>query len=307
MKHEKELMVTCFIINREKILELDNTLTNLINENMNNDKLSSIMLSPLLYYSNKLTMPIIISGYLVMATLYLQSVFFMIRQFKNNAESRIYILPYPTVYPYNIEGGSLLWVLHWIWETLCQFAFVQVGCTSDNLFGYYAINIVAQFRVLSYEIEYTNTDNYDEKQIRRFHEYFVIKHHKIIECCEILEYINGPIVLAMTVSTALILCTLIFQVNQMENITMGQMAFLAVYIWYKLMQAFLYAWAGEEIKIANEALRMAVYNSNWENNNTKLNSTYINMLLNQKCISIRACGLVEISAELFAKVLEKID
>ncbi|XP_044013913.1 uncharacterized protein LOC122856283 [Aphidius gifuensis] len=186
-----------------------------------------------------------------------------------------------SVYPYNIEGGSLLWVLHWIWETLCQFAFVQVGCTSDNLFGYYAINIVAQFRVLSYEIEYTNTDNYDEKQ----------------------KYINGPIVLAMTVSTALILCTLIFQVNQMENITMGQMAFLAVYIWYKLMQAFLYAWAGEEIKIANEALRMAVYNSNWENNNTKLNSTYINMLLNQKCISIRACGLVEISAELFAKII----
>lgn len=37
---------------------------------------------------------------------------------------------------------------------------------------------------------------------------------------------------------------------EMESITIGQFAYLAVYMWYKLVQAFLYAWAGEEIKIA---------------------------------------------------------
>ncbi|XP_044015468.1 uncharacterized protein LOC122857390 [Aphidius gifuensis] len=299
------IKIICFIKSREKLLKLDNTLTKLINENINKDKLSSVMLSPILFYANNITMPILISGYLISVTLYSQSALFMIRQLKNNAESRIYILPYPTAYPYHIEGGSLIWALHWTWETLGSFILITVGCTTDNLFGYYTINIVAQFRVLSYEVQYTITENYDNNKMSQYHKYIVAKHHEIVECCELLEYINGPIVLVMTISTALILCTLIFQVRLMETITLGQFAYLGVYIYYKLMQAFLYAWSGEEIKISSEAFQIAVYNSSWENNNNKSNSTFINMLLAQKCMSLKACGLTEISAEMFTKVLNK--
>lgn len=214
VKKYLKFQVVCYNINHDKLLKLDNILAKLKNETMKNDKFSSIMLSPLLYYSNKITIPLIVSGYAIMMTLYSQPALFMIRQFKNNPDSIKYILPYPAVYPYHIEGGSFLWAFHWMWETLIIFIAYTAGCTSDNLFGYYAVNIVAQFRVLSYEIEYTSTENYDNKELRRFHEYIVTKHHEIIECCELLEYINGPIVLSMTISIALILCTLIFQIRQ---------------------------------------------------------------------------------------------
>lgn len=36
----------------------------------------------------------------------------------------------------------------------------------------------------------------------------------------------------------------------METITGQQIAWISIYIWYKLLQAFLYAWLGEEIFMA---------------------------------------------------------
>ncbi|KAF7989158.1 hypothetical protein HCN44_007468 [Aphidius gifuensis] len=292
--------VTSYIYYRNDLLELHNILDTFMDEHIKDDKLASVMIVPLLVFSKKLTIPIIICAYAIMVSLYSQPALFMIKQFINNVQPIKYILPYPTIYPYHIEGGSILWALHWTWETLCNLAFVSVGCSTDNIFAFYSTNIIAQLRVLSYEIE--NSTLEDKKSIK-FYIYIILKHQKIIKCCYLLKNIIGLVVLIMTISTALILCSLTFQISQMETITGQQIAWISIYIWYKLLQAFLYARMGEEIFIANTKFQLAVYNSGWECFNIKSYSYFINMLLIQKPMYLEACGLVEISAQMFAKII----
>lgn len=190
---------------------MHNTLDGFMDEHIKDDKLASVMIVPLLFFSNKLTIPIIICAYAIMVSLYSQPALFMIKQFINNVQPIKYILPYPTIYPYHIEGGSLLWILHWIWETMCNLAFVSVGCSTDNIFAFYSTNIIAQLRVLSYEIKNSTVD---DKNSKIFYKYIILKHQKIIKCCDLLQNIIGQVVLIMTISTALILCSLTFQISQ---------------------------------------------------------------------------------------------
>nr|QNL15038.1 olfactory receptor 94 [Aulacocentrum confusum] len=151
-----------------------------------------------------------------------------------------YILLVPGNYPWTIAPNGFLYRLHYLVESASSIFAIVVSGGIDALFTLYIFQIIGQFRAMSYRITHT----------RAKHEYFCvlrecIKQHEIImRCRDILEKIYGPIILWTMLVNALNLCSQMFDFTQMTNVSIQRAVFFAIYMMFKLVQTFAYAWAG---------------------------------------------------------------
>ncbi|KAF7989175.1 hypothetical protein HCN44_007485 [Aphidius gifuensis] len=290
------LKVVVFIYRRKKLREVEDTMEEILKSQLGkSDELVTTMLGPLDYFAQHISFGIFFFGYAIGTVLYS----FPITPITHTPCTPKYTTN-PTIYPYEIVGGSPLWWAHFAFESILSFVFCSIGTCTDNLFGYYCSHIMSQFRALNYEMENIKLDDQLKNNIKDI----VIKHHKLINCCELLMEIYGEIVIVLLITTALILCCLVFQISQMTQITIGQVIWFTVYICYKLSQALIYAWAGEKVIEESEKFRMAIYTCSWETQYRRDLGKYLIIMMSQRPVSFTACGIVSVDAKLFTSVSE---
>lgn len=201
-----------YIYYRKLYLEIDDILNEIMSEQLTKENVINIMLDPIVYFSTKVSWIIFLSGYGIMSVLFSKPIIFMFKELLNDVQPFKYMLHYPVIYPYKIDN-DLTWIAHFIFESFVSIFFCTVGVSTDNTFGYYASHIMAQLRTLNYEIENINNNN-EKLTFNEKIKTLVVRHKQLIHCCILLQNANGPIVLILSLTTAVILCTLLFQISQ---------------------------------------------------------------------------------------------
>lgn len=193
--------------------EVEDTMEEILQSQLSkSDELVTRMLGPLDYFAKHISLGIFFFGYAIMTVLYSFPIISLVKQHINNVHPMKYTTPYPTIYPYEIVGGSPLWWAHFVFESILSLVFCSIGTSTDNLFGYYCSHIMSQFRALNYEMESIKLGDQLKDNIKDI----VIKHHKLINCCQLLMETYGEIIIGLTITTALILCCLVFQISQVR-------------------------------------------------------------------------------------------
>ncbi|XP_044013915.1 uncharacterized protein LOC122856285 [Aphidius gifuensis] len=272
------LKVISYTYYRDELLELHNTMDSFIDDHIKDDKLASVMIMKKITGQQIAWISIYIWYKLLQAFLYawLGEEIFM-------ANNEFQLAAYKSSWEYyNIKSYSYFTSM-----LLIQKPMYLEAC------GLVEISAQMFAKVTSY-IYYRN----DLLELHNILDTFMDEHIKDDKLASVM--IVPLLVFSKKLTIPIIICAYAIM---METITGQQIAWISIYIWYKLLQAFLYARMGEEIFIANTKFQLAVYNSGWECFNIKSYSYFINMLLIQKPMYLEACGLVEISAQMFAKII----
>ncbi|XP_063975812.1 uncharacterized protein LOC135161818 [Diachasmimorpha longicaudata] len=292
------MKVICYLVHREEIIELNDTINELLRRQQADEKLLSRALSPFKFFK-VLSVLLMSSAFIVVGMYFITPLIIMINQYSHGVKPIRYLLPYPALYPYDIRGGSVLYVLHYVMESYGCFCLFSITASIDNLFALYSSQIIGHLRALTYEMRrFTFKAGY-EKHLQKL----VKIHQRIIRCCKLLQAIHGPIVLSMMLTTAIILCCLIFQISQMKTISMRQIIFIFLYISVKLLQTLIYAWAGTLITTECDNFRNEVYGTGWENLGKKSTRYHVGIILMQRPIRLKACSYTFISVNLFTGIL----
>ncbi|XP_011307733.1 odorant receptor 13a-like [Fopius arisanus] len=292
------MKVICYLVHREKLIELNDTINELLRRQQGDEQLLSRTLSSLRFFK-VLSMLLMWSASIVVGMYFITPLMIMINQYSHGVKPIRYLLPYPAVYPYKILGGSALYALHYAIESYGCLCLFSTTASIDNIFALYSSQIIGQLRALTYEMKrFTFKVGY-EKHLQGLIEV----HRKLIRCCQLLQAIHGPIVLTMMVITAIILCCLIFQISQMKTVSVKQVMFFVVYISVKLLQTLIYAWAGTLITTECDNFRNEVYATGWENLGLKSAGHHVKIILMQRPIRLKACSYTFISMNLFTGIL----
>ncbi|XP_011307734.1 uncharacterized protein [Fopius arisanus] len=292
------MKVVCYLVYRQELKELNDTITELFKRCQGDDQLLLHTLSRFTLFK-VLAILHMCAVFIVLGIYCIMPIIIIIKEYSNGIEPIRYFLPYPAVYPYDVPGGSGLYVLHYAIQGFGCFFLFSTATSIDSIFAIHSSQIIGQLRALSYEMRcFTFRDGY-EKYLQELVEI----HRKLIRCCKLLEVIHGPIVLSMVVTTAIILCCLIFQISQMATISLKQISFFTLYMSVKLLQTWIYALAGTIITTECDNFRNDVYGTRWENSGKKSAGYHVSIILMQRSIYLKACNYTPISMNLFTGVV----
>ncbi|XP_060833001.1 odorant receptor 24a-like isoform X1 [Bombus pascuorum] len=227
----------------------------------------------------------------------------------NNTTNLQYPLPFPASYPWTINS-MLVWQLHYLFDLNIIWNIISVSTGVDGFFSFCLFRISVMLRLLGFEFEMRfSTDEknkankeYEENRKRIFQE-CVNKHALLLKCRDIVQEAYGPVILLMTITSATSLCTLIFQVLQVKGQIVSKIIMCAVFISMKLLQTFLYAWPANVILIESDRFRHKVYFSDWYKHKDTSFAKGFTLILAQRSIVLKACNLMQVSLDLFVKVL----
>nr|UEN71226.1 olfactory receptor 43 [Gregopimpla kuwanae] len=281
----------CLTIYRHRLVEVHGTLASTFSQDLKDRKLQPIVLSPLLsFYRPSLMLSIV--TYTVIVMYWITPPIVIAIQYSRGVDVIKYILPYPTRYPWTINGNSWLYPAHYILDVYAGICLGSFTSSIDSLFGYYVFQISGQLRTLSHRLtSIKSTENYGQV-IREC----AARHQILIRCQKNLECIYGPIVLWMLVTSAIIMCALIFQVSQMNP---GKAVLVVVYIIMKSTQILLYGFFGTFLTNENDKFREAVYATDWAGSGKKCFMTDILIMVTYTPPILRACNLSNISVDMF--------
>ncbi|XP_063975392.1 odorant receptor 13a-like [Diachasmimorpha longicaudata] len=290
--------VMCYLIYREELIDLNDTISEILRKQQQDEQLLSRALSSFTLFK-VLSVLLMCAAFLVLGMYFITPLIIMANQYTHGVTPIRYLLPYPAAYPYHIPGGSALYLLHYVVESYGCFCFFSTSSSTDNLFALYSARIIGHLRALTYEMQHFSFKAEYEKHLQK-----LIKiHRQLMRCCEMLQVIHGPIVLSMMVTTSIILCCIIFQISQMKTISAKQIIFFVVYMCVKLLQTLIYAWAGVLVTTECENFRDVVYSTGWENIGTKTAGYYVRTILMQKPIRLKACSYTFISINVLTGIL----
>ncbi|XP_034934708.1 odorant receptor 4-like [Chelonus insularis] len=168
----------------------------------------------------------------------------------------------------------------------------------DSLFLFYTFLMIGQLREISYCITHIDDkENSAEKAVEKC----VLQYNTLLKCRSNLEKIYGPIILAMIICNAVMLCTLIYQLTQMKTISILKGANFFAFVVTKLLQTFIYSWCGTSLTKESEDYRIAIYSANWYGDKRLMKAIII--MLKQKPLVLTACNFSNVSIDIFTKIL----
>ncbi|XP_044013938.1 odorant receptor 9a-like, partial [Aphidius gifuensis] len=297
------LKIICFAWNRKDAMVLHKTLANYYNDYLNNKNLKNIVLTGLSDV-RRLSITFSILVFLSILTCAFRPIISILIQLVHNDNDTILLTPaMPAKYPWNsTDNGQLIYWITYLFECSAAVCLFVVTCSVDSLFLFYVFQMSGHLRVMSCQLNFHEENiNQNNKIIREC----VIKYGDLIKCRDILQKIYGPIILWMIISSALVICALIFQMAELEKVTVGEVLLFTGYSGSKLLQTYMYASSGSALTSESENFLDAVYQSNWVGKNRKSFQTSILILLTQKPIVIIACKYFSVSIDMFVMVLNK--
>nr|AXM05209.1 odorant receptor [Campoletis chlorideae] len=285
--------ITVFTMYRDSVIELHETLEKNFRKDLENAEYQSVLLSPIAYFDRP-TLYLSLSTLGVVLMYNINPIISIISQLSNGNGLLKHRTPFPSKYPFPESIG--LYVARYIIEVGASYAVGVITAATDALFGFYIFQIATQLRVLSYRMRnLTAADDY-QKIIKEC----VVQRQILVGCRDKLGKIYGPIILWMLTSSAMIMCTNIFQASQ---ISMDKALLVLIYITMKLMQTLLYGWFGLFLITESEALGDSIYFCDWPGCGDKLFVSNINTMLLCRPLVLKACQFYEISIDMFITII----
>nr|AQN78414.1 olfactory receptor 12 [Meteorus pulchricornis] len=224
-------------------------------------------------------------------------IIFILHQRKHHIKPLTYILPNGTKYPWAVVGPGLLYKLHYFYEILAIYSSVTITCAIEPLFSLFTIQMIGQFREMSFRMIHLDQSDQCEIVVRQcISQYIVLMKHR-----DRMQKVFGPVVLQMIITNAIVLSLGIFQLSQMKTVSMVHLTLFITYVCFKILQTFISAWSGTRLTTESENYRDSVYASNWVGNRRVITSVL--MMLSQKPLSLTACHFSTISVDMFVSVL----
>ncbi|CAD6214750.1 GSCOCT00013828001.3-RA-CDS, partial [Cotesia congregata] len=289
------LTAACFIINRKDADDLHSVLDLYFEKLLQSRKMSNMVLGKVRTFRR---WPTFITTFvtIVCMSYAIIPIISIVKQLRHR-----YNLLYLTIYPIKARRSSLLYNFYFFDEYVMTISMIFITSSLDSLFTYYIFQLIGMLREISYHISIIDDKN-GEIIVRQC----VDKYQVLLKACNQLRKIYGPIILWTMNVNALILCAAIFQLSIAKTIPVISMIIFAAHASLKLVQVYVYAWSGTQLTIevinhTHEKFRESIYAANWAGN-ARLKSSIIIMLA-QKPLILTACGLLNVTIEMFVKVI----
>ncbi|XP_076282525.1 odorant receptor 4-like isoform X2 [Lasioglossum baleicum] len=213
--------------------------------------------------------------------------------------------PFPAVYPLPIDSTAFF-VAQYLLEVSICYSFCIITSGVDAFFTLCAFRMSSVFRAMAVELEEfpKRRDNGEsnEQVLRRC----IDRHVTLIKCRDTIQEIYGPIIFSVMMTNCLGMCALIFDVSKASAaIAVEKAVAITLYLTGKILQTFMYTWPGDVVTSECDIFRQEVYCNNWyEDLNTKTGKLTLTILM-QKSVILRACKLMAVTVDLFAKIMNR--
>lgn len=200
----------CFLVKREKLIELHGMLNDLFEQELTRDRESeATMLATMHTFDRPFYMMVFILASTVMLIL-VPPMISAVRLTIRHANPKEYRLPFPAkfLWPTPI-GGSLSFYLHLLYQISISWWLIFTIGSVDSLFGYYAFQISSILQSMSTRLANLRTRETFMKVLGEC----AYTHHKLMRCGHILSDIWGLIIVRMLFTNAILMCTLIFELT----------------------------------------------------------------------------------------------
>ncbi|XP_076376187.1 uncharacterized protein LOC117229613 isoform X3 [Megalopta genalis] len=172
----------------------------------------------------------------------------------------------PTAYPWPITT-TFNYFLHYITEALICFSFPFITSGVDVFFTMCAFRVCSVLRAMAVELEELGKGSCGMENHRLLLRKCIDKHATLIMCRDIIQEVYGPIVLMFTVTNALGMCSMIFEIFQ------------------------------------NEVFRDEISFNNWYERSDAQDGKLCVTILSQRLMVLRAYNIIEVTLDLFAKIM----
>ncbi|XP_076376174.1 uncharacterized protein LOC143259140 isoform X2 [Megalopta genalis] len=205
--------------------------------------------------------------------------------------------PFPSIFPLPIDSTAFF-VAHYLLEVSMCYSFCVITSGVDAFFTMCAFRMSSVFRAMAVELEELSkrrNGKHTEQVLRNC----IDRHVTLIKCREIMEEIYGPIIFSVMMTNCLGMCALIFEVTKVNAaMPIDKIVRITLYLTGKVLQTFMYTWPGDVVTSEE------VYCNNWyEDTSAKTGKLALTILM-QKSLILRACRLMAVTVDLFAKVVQ---
>ncbi|CAD6214754.1 GSCOCT00004200001.3-RA-CDS [Cotesia congregata] len=288
------------VLNRKDVKDLRKMLVSHYNNLIRDPKMTNIVLDQITTF-RRLSYVAIFFVVVACMSYIIIPIIFIISQLIRGADHIKYILPFPTIYNWEIPPNGFRYRVHFLTESFAIFSIILITIAVDNLYSLHVFQIIGFLREISYRMKHFHEDNDDKGSSDLVVRRCVFQYGILIASCRKLQRIYGPIILWTMGTNAVILCAVTFQLSQMSSISIGRIILFTAYAGVKLIQVFIYAWAGTRLTAESEDCRAAYYAANWVGNKSFMRNIII--MLAQKPLILTACNYSIVSVEMFGSVL----
>nr|UEN71268.1 olfactory receptor 85 [Gregopimpla kuwanae] len=275
-------------------MKLHEILEATFRKDLENTELQPVLLSPLKYFYRP-TIWLSVSTWAIVTIYFFTPPISISIQLARGVSPIKYRLPFPSQYPWAVEGNSILYPTQYFIEVCAGLGLAGITAATDALFGFYIFQMSSQFRTLSYRMNNLKSADNHLAVMKEC----AGRHRTLTLCRDYLERIYGPIILWMLMTSAMTMCANIFQASQ---ISFDKAILVMVYIVMKLMQTLLYGWYGLFLTTESEVFRESVYCSGWAGSGDKSFMSNVLIMLMYKPLVLTACHFSVISLDIFMAV-----
>lgn len=198
----------CFLIKREKLIELHETLNDMFERELEQDQEATLAT---LYAFDR---PFCIVFFTLATTLLLficPPLISIIYQIIRHTEPRRYRLPFPGKFPWTVPNDGSIFYLHFLYHLFLGWWAIFTISSVDSLFGFYTFQISSILHAMSVKLRSNLRPRGTFSEIL---ETCVWTHRRLCQCSYMLENIWQPIIVRMLFTNSLLICILIFEVTQ---------------------------------------------------------------------------------------------
>ncbi|KAL0103976.1 hypothetical protein PUN28_016971 [Cardiocondyla obscurior] len=280
------LKVGSVLINRSSLIHCYQTLKDLFEEELTqNDQVRAIIFSPL---PTIRILAYIYSAILIamMMAFFMPAYLSVIRDLCHLHLTTNYSLPISRGYGYFwTVPNNFLYHFHLLFETSGAAVSSITACSMDSAFGFYVYQFASTMRAMTFRLTNPQPNEKFSNVLRTC----VAKHQKLLLCRNTLEHVYGPIVFWHTVTNAVLLCALIYEMSSLSEINIFSVSISLTYGMIKCLQTFTYAWYGTILTDAGEDFRKGIYFGEWHNSRLDRHvRTNVILIMMQKPMTINA-------------------
>jgi len=198
-----------FMINRDSLINYHQTLNDLFEEELKqNKKIRTIIFSSLrIIYTLAYTYFAMLIG--LFLAFHAPSYIFIIRNLCHFHLSTNYTLPFSRGFGHfwNVPD-NFLYHFHLLFETSLYIFSCTTACSIDSMFGFYIYQFTSIMRAMTFKLMNPLSTEKFSDLLRTC----VAKHQRLLQCRNTLEHVYGFIVFWHIVTNAILLCAMIYNV-----------------------------------------------------------------------------------------------
>ncbi|NP_001177604.1 odorant receptor 261 [Nasonia vitripennis] len=285
--------VLCYLVYRKDLVMLNDCLGRRFEDELKREDRRPLLLQSISVYTRFMC---IVAG-LTATALVFYTLVPLVFIFKYKKLTQIY----QGRYPFAVEpGGRVYWCVCFV-ESISVVFVWNVVCSVDNAFGLHSFRMCGLLRSLADRFAKLQPD--DPGYIVELRD-CVRTHQLVLRAKEALQRVYGLVVLWTYVTSAIIMCSILYQADQAKkHMTVTRVIFFTSYITLKLLQSFTYAYYGSLVSQESEKCQNAIYTSNWPGSGDLRLMKDVLIIQSQRPIVLRANGFFIVSMEMFEKIV----